>query len=112
MSKNHFATYSWRIRCISRRYFSWIWKISTGARWPRRICDIWEDRFEVFGAGIDPNQRSPAAAWAMKEVGIDISDHYCKTVEDYLTFHFKFMIALDESAVDKGPVFHSAEQFQ
>ncbi|HXA78544.1 MAG TPA: arsenate reductase ArsC [Candidatus Acidoferrales bacterium] len=70
------------------------------------------DLFEAFSAGIDPRELNPTAALVMEEVGIDISKHYCKNVEEYLTFHFKFVITLDGAAVDKCPVFNSVEQFQ
>ena len=47
----------------------------------------------------------------MDEVEIDISNHYCKNVEEYLTFHFKFEITLCDLASDRFPVFQSAERF-
>src|SRR5580698_1388856 len=70
------------------------------------------DLFESFSAGINPSELSPAATLVMDEVGIDMSNYYCKNVEEYLTFHFRFVITLGELAVDKRPVFHSAEHFQ
>jgi arsenate reductase len=48
----------------------------------------------------------------MDDVEIDISRHYCKNVEEYLTFHFKFVITLCELARGRCPSFHSAEHFQ
>ena len=54
------------------------------------------DLFEAFSAGIEPNELSPAVVLVMDEVGIDISRHYCKNVEEYLTFDFKFVITLGD----------------
>ena len=70
------------------------------------------DLFEAFSAGIEPNELSPAVVLVMDEVGIDISRHYCKNVEDYLTFHFKFVITLCELARGRSPIFRFAENFQ
>jgi arsenate reductase len=56
------------------------------------------DLFEVFSAGIEPHELSPAAVLVMDEVEIDISRHYSKNVEEYLTFHFKFVITLCDLA--------------
>jgi arsenate reductase (thioredoxin) len=70
------------------------------------------DLFEAFSAGIEPHELSPAAVLVMDEVEIDISRHYCKNVEEYLTFHFKFVITLCELARGRCPIFRFAENFQ
>ena len=41
------------------------------------------DRFEVFSAGIYPSYVRPLAIEAMSEVGIDISTHHSKSVEEF-----------------------------
>jgi arsenate reductase len=68
--------------------------------------------FEVFRAGIEPRELSAAAVLVMDDVEIDISHHYCKNVEEYLTFHFKFVIGLCELALGPYPIFRFAENFQ
>ncbi len=70
------------------------------------------DLFEPFSAGIEPQELSPVAVQVMSEVGIEISRHYWKNVEEYLTFHFKFVITLCDLARGRRPIFHSAEHFQ
>jgi arsenate reductase (thioredoxin) len=70
------------------------------------------DLFEAFSAGIEPHELSPIAVLVMDEVGIDISRHYCKNVEEYVTFHFTYVITLCQLAFGRCPVFHSAEHFQ
>ena len=52
------------------------------------------------------------AAIVMDEVEIDISRHYCKNVEEFLTFHFKFVITVSELDIDPRPSFHSADHLQ
>ena len=70
------------------------------------------DLFEAFSAGIEPHELNPAAVLVMDEVEIDISRHYCKNVEAYLTFHFKFVITLGELARSRCPMFHWTDNFQ
>lgn len=48
----------------------------------------------------------------MDEVEIEMSSHHCKNVEEYVTFHFEFVITFCERARDLGPIVHSAEYFQ
>ena len=69
------------------------------------------DLFEAFSAGIEPTELSPLADLVMEEVEIDISNHYCKNVEEYLTFHFTFVITFCDLASHRFPVFQSAERF-
>jgi arsenate reductase len=68
------------------------------------------DLFEVFSASIEPQELNLTADLVMDEVEIDISNHYCKNVEEYLTFHFKFVITLCDLGSDRFPVFRSAER--
>ena len=70
------------------------------------------DLFEAFSAGTEPHELSPVAVLVMDEVEIDISRHYCKNVEEYLTFHFTYVITFCQFALGRCPIFHSAEQFQ
>ena len=68
--------------------------------------------FEAFSAGIEPQELNPMAAIVMDEVAIDISRHYCKNVDEFLTFYFKFVITVSELDIDPRPRFHSADHLQ
>ena len=41
------------------------------------------ERFEVFSAGVKPSAVRPEAIQAMKEIGIDISGHRSKSVDEF-----------------------------
>ena len=43
---------------------------------------LFGERAEIQSAGSQPSKVSPFAAQALKEVGIDISEHYSKSVDD------------------------------
>lgn len=42
------------------------------------------DRYEVMSAGIEPSFVRPQAIEAMKEIGIDISNHRSKSLNKFL----------------------------
>lgn len=42
------------------------------------------DRFQAYSAGVDPGVLNPLAVEAMREVGIDISDHVAEGIDVYL----------------------------
>jgi arsenate reductase len=70
------------------------------------------DLFEVFSAGIEADELHPLAIRVMNEVEIDISHHYVKSAEEYVTFNLGFVIAVCEVAYERWPIFHHAKNFQ
>ncbi|MCI0388202.1 MAG: arsenate reductase ArsC [Acidobacteria bacterium] len=63
------------------------------------------DRFEVFSAGIEPGQVRPEAVVAMREIGIDISGHRSKSVDEFLSQKFDYVITVCDNAKESCPVF-------
>ena len=61
---------------------------------------------EVFSAGTKaaPNVSSKAIH-VMKEIGIDISNHYPKTVDQFLSESFDYVITVCDNAKESCPVF-------
>jgi arsenate reductase (thioredoxin) len=67
------------------------------------------DEFDVVSAGGSPGELSPAAIEAMREVGIDISQHQTKDVADYLGKRFTYVIQLcDRRKERRCPIFPGA----
>lgn len=64
-----------------------------------------EDRFEVFSAGTEPSSVNPLAVAAMREIGIDISDHRSKSVDEFLGEEFDYVITVCDRANSNCPVF-------
>ena len=52
------------------------------------------DRFEVFSAGIRPGGLNPNAVTAMAEIGIDISRHRSKSVDEFDNQQFDQVITV------------------
>ena len=62
-------------------------------------------RFEVHSAGTRPGGVRPEAVEAMREVGIDISGHRSKSVEEFAGQQFDAVITVCDNARENCPVF-------
>ena len=67
-------------------------------------------RFEVESAGTKPSSVRPEAITAMCELGIDISGHRSKSVEEFDGQHFDYVITVCDSARETCPVFSGAAE--
>jgi arsenate reductase len=63
------------------------------------------DRFEVASAGVSPTHVRPEAITAMREIGIDISDHHSKSVDEFADQGFDYVITVCDNANEQCPVF-------
>ncbi len=63
------------------------------------------ERFEVFSAGTRPAGLNPHAVAAMAEIGIDISSHRSKSVEEFRDQSFDCILTVCDRAREACPVF-------
>ena len=63
------------------------------------------DRFEVASAGVAPTQVRPEAVTAMRELGIGISHHRSKSVDEFRGKEFDYVITVCDNANEQCPVF-------
>jgi len=63
------------------------------------------ESFEVHSAGVNPSTVRPEAIQVMREIGIDISDQYSKSVNEYLGQEFSYVITVCDHAKEACPVF-------
>ena len=63
------------------------------------------DRFEVESAGVDPTHVRPLAIKAMNEIGIDISGHRSKSVDEFEGQYFDYVITVCDNANQQCPMF-------
>lgn len=68
------------------------------------------DRVQVFSAGLIPSRVHPRAVQVMKEIGIDISHHRSKHLEEFEGQSFDYVITLCDEAQEACPVFPGAAQ--
>jgi arsenate reductase len=63
------------------------------------------DRFEVESAGTRPGRVRPEAIAVMKEIGIDISGHRSKSVDEFATQRFDYVLTVCDNAKESCPIF-------
>jgi arsenate reductase len=63
------------------------------------------DRFEVFSAGLIPSYVRPHAISVMNELGIDISHHRSKSLNEFLERPFDYVITVCDHASEHCPIF-------
>jgi len=63
------------------------------------------DRFEVLSAGTNPGQVRPEAIAVMRELGIDISGHRSKHVDEFAGESFDYVLTVCDNANESCPVY-------
>jgi arsenate reductase (thioredoxin) len=68
------------------------------------------DRFEVFSAGTKPGSVRPEAIAAMREIGVDLSGHRSKSVDEFAGRPIDYVITVCDNARESCPVFPAGTQ--
>ena len=66
------------------------------------------ESYEVFSAGTRPSHVRPEAIAVMREIGIDISGHRSKSVDEFAGQSFDYVVTVCDNARDNCPVFPGA----
>jgi arsenate reductase (thioredoxin) len=69
------------------------------------------DRFEVLSAGTNPGGVNPLAIEAMQEIGIDISKHRSKNVNEFLGKPIEYVVTVCDRAKESCPIFPGTYKF-
>lgn len=68
------------------------------------------DRYTLFSAGTKPSIVRPEAVAVMKEIGIDLSRHRSKSVDEFQGQEFAYVITVCDHAAETCPVFPGKTQ--
>jgi arsenate reductase (thioredoxin) len=71
----------------------------------RHLAGEW---FDVVSAGTEPSHVNPLAIAVMREIGIDISAHRSKSVQEFLGQDFTCVVTVCDSAQQRCPIFPGA----
>ncbi len=63
------------------------------------------DVYQAFSAGTEKTRVNPVAIQVLAEIGIDISGHYSKTLDEFANEKFDHVITLCGSANEQCPIF-------
>lgn len=65
----------------------------------------WREEFNVFSAGTKKHGMNEFAVKVMKEVGVDISSHFSKTVDELPVITFDYVMTVCDHASENCPYF-------
>jgi len=69
------------------------------------LRDLKGENYDVESAGMEPSRVRPEAIEAMKEIGIDISSHRSKSVDEFAGQRFDYVITVCDNANEVCPVY-------
>ena len=66
---------------------------------------LYGDRYLAFSAGTEPSKVNPHAVRVMQEIGIDISDHRSKSVNEFVDQDLEYVVTVCDHAKEACPFF-------
>lgn len=69
------------------------------------LNSIYGTKFEAYSAGLIPTNVNPYAVEVMKEIGIDLSKHYSKSIKDFKDSNFDIVVTVCDNAKETCPFF-------
>ena len=69
------------------------------------------EKYAAFSAGTEPGAVNRFAIEAMNDIGIDISGHCSKSVDEFKDNDFEYVVTVCNSAHENCPVFLRGEKF-
>jgi len=68
---------------------------------------FFDDKAEIYSAGVETHGVNPRAIATMKEDGIDISNHTSNHIDEYQNIDFDLIITVCDNAKERCPFFPS-----
>lgn len=72
---------------------------------------MYGDKFEVFSAGTRPFRVNPYAIRAMQEIGIDISSHRSKSIDEFAGMEFDYVVTVCDNAKEECPYITGGKEY-
>lgn len=66
---------------------------------------LYGDRYEACSAGVVPSQVNPYAVKAMELLGVDMSVHYAKNINEFKDADFDYVVTVCDKANETCPFF-------
>ncbi|MCJ7643858.1 MAG: arsenate reductase ArsC, partial [Candidatus Aminicenantes bacterium] len=66
---------------------------------------LYDDRFQTFSAGTEATAVRPEAIKVMAEIGIDISSHRSKSIDEFMDQRFDHVVMVCDNAARDCPFF-------
>ena len=69
------------------------------------LNSLYGNKYTAYSAGIEPTIVNPYAIQVMSEIGIDISKHQAKSINEFMEQKFDFVITVCDHANETCPFF-------
>jgi len=66
---------------------------------------LYGNNYDAHSAGLEPTTLNPYAMEVMKEIGIDLSKQYSKSINDFKEIKFDFVVTVCDNAREACPFF-------
>lgn len=66
---------------------------------------LWNEQYESYSAGTRKHGLNVRAVKVMAEVGLDISNHFSKTIEELPNVQFDYVVTVCDAAKERCPYF-------
>ncbi|MGE5544788.1 MAG: arsenate reductase ArsC [Bacillota bacterium] len=73
------------------------------------LRSMYGDRYEVYSAGTNPFRVNPFAIAAMKNIGVDLSGHRSKSIDEFTDVDIDYAVTVCDSARESCPYFPKAK---
>lgn len=74
------------------------------------LRSLYGDSFESYSAGVHPTKVHPQVEEVMKEIGIDISKHFSKSIKKFINKKFDYVVTVCDKAQESCPFFPGARK--
>jgi len=75
------------------------------------INTLHADRYQAFSGGVEPTRVHPAAIQAMSEIGIDISGHRSKSIDEFMGQPFDYVVMVCDDSQTGCPFFPGGKEY-
>lgn len=72
---------------------------------------LYGDKFQAFSAGTNPSKVNPLAIEVLKEIGIDISYHRSKSIDEFKGETFDYVVTVCDNAKENCPYFPGGKKY-
>ncbi len=72
---------------------------------------LFGDLYDVYSGGTEPKKINPHVIEVMREIGIDLSGHYAKNVNDFIDEKIDYVVTVCDQAQASCPFFPGAKTY-
>lgn len=75
------------------------------------LVNHYSDDYHAFSAGTEQTQVNPYAIAVLSEIGVDITHHRSKLIDEFANKEFEFVITVCDDAKESCPFFPGAKEY-